>query len=172
MNNFSDENFAVFENEGAVTFSWNGDLSVEEKNQVFQFSFEAKENGQISNWININSRMTRAEAYSMNNEILNVDLIFIDNNEIVNNAELKLYQNQPNPFNGFTTIGFDLPDAGAVELRVYDLSGKSITTIQRDFDKGYQEINIDGQLFSSQGIYYYQLKSDFGTATRKMFFVE
>ena len=172
MNNFADENFAVFENEGAVTFSWNGDFSVEEKDQVFHFSFEAKENGQVSNWININSRMTRAEAYSMGHEILDINLMFTDNNEIVNNAELKLYQNQPNPFNGFTTIGFDLPDAGAVELRVYDLSGKSITTIQRDFDKGYQEINLDGQLFSSQGIYYYQLKSDFGTATRKMFFVE
>ena len=172
MNNFSDNNFAVFENEGALTLSWDGDFSIEAKDQVFHFSFEAKENGQVSNWININSRMTQAEAYSLDNEILNVDLIFTNNNAIVNNAEMKLYQNQPNPFNGFTTIGFDLPAAGQVELNIYDLSGKLMTTIQRDVDKGYQAINIDGQLFSSKGIYYYQLKSDFGTATRKMFFVE
>ena len=172
MNNFADENFAVFENEGAVTFSWNGDFSIEEKSQIFHFSFEAKANGQVSDWVNINSRMTQAEAYSLDYEIMDIDLLFINNNEIVNNTELKLYQNQPNPFNGFTTIGFDLPEAGEVELQVYDLSGKTIATIQGDFDKDYQEINLDGQLFSSKGIYYYQLKSDFGTATRKMIFVE
>jgi len=172
MNNFSDENFAVFENEGALTLSWNGEFSINEKDPVFHFSFKAKEEGEVSNWLSINSRFTKSEIYSAANEILNVDLNFIDNNEIVDNSEMKLYQNMPNPFSDYTTIGFELPDASQVQLSIFDLSGKVIKTIQTDFEKGYQEIRIDATTFSSKGIYYYQLKSEFGTATQKMFFVK
>ena len=172
MDDFSDNNFAVFENEGALTLSWNGDFAINEKEEVFHFSFMAKETGQASDWLSINSRITKAEAYSLGNEILNIDLVFLDNNTIVNQSEMKLYQNQPNPFNDFTTIGFELPEAGSVEFTIFDLSGKSLKTIQRDFAEGYQEINIDAKTFTNKGIFYYQLKSDFGTATRKMFFVK
>ena len=171
MDNFSDENFAVFENEGALTFSWNGDLSINEEDLVFHFSFIAKEAGQASDWLSINSRITKSEAYSLENEILDVELVFIHNNTLVSQEEMKLYQNQPNPFSDVTVIGFELPEAGNVMLEVFDLSGKSLNVIQGNFEKGYQTINVDAKIFPAKGVYYYQLKSEFGRATRKMVFV-
>ncbi|MGH7454586.1 MAG: FlgD immunoglobulin-like domain containing protein, partial [bacterium] len=37
-----------------------------------------------------------------------------------------LHQNFPNPFNPETTIQFDLPEAGQVEMNVYDMNGRHV----------------------------------------------
>jgi len=42
---------------------------------------------------------------------------------------VNLQQNYPNPFNPSTTIKFDLAKAGPVELYVYDVRGRLISTI-------------------------------------------
>jgi len=49
----------------------------------------------------------------------------------------ELNQNTPNPFNGETVIGFNLPEAGAATLTVMDVQGKVLTVIERDGVKLY-----------------------------------
>lgn len=43
-----------------------------------------------------------------------------------------LHQNYPNPFNPTTTIQFDLPKKSYVEITVYDLLGRKITTLVKE----------------------------------------
>ena len=43
-----------------------------------------------------------------------------------------LSQNVPNPFNAQTTIRYDLPEAGAVRLYLYNLCGQRIRTLMED----------------------------------------
>jgi len=46
-------------------------------------------------------------------------------------ASLQLAQNEPNPFNPQTRIAFTLPEASVVELAVFDVGGKHVTTLVR-----------------------------------------
>ncbi len=44
-------------------------------------------------------------------------------------AMIALHPSRPNPFNPSTSIGFDLPEAGRVSVRIYDGSGRLVRTL-------------------------------------------
>ncbi len=44
----------------------------------------------------------------------------------------RLYQNYPNPFNGVTHIPYDVGSAGPVEIVIYDVLGRRVSTIMRE----------------------------------------
>ena len=44
-------------------------------------------------------------------------------------AAYALYQNYPNPFNPRTDLRYDLPEAGFVTLKIYDLLGRVVSTL-------------------------------------------
>ncbi len=160
------ENFGfTLVEKGAVTASWNGDADM---NEQFSLVFRAKENGQLSNLLSVNSRFTTAEAYRTNGDLLDVELSFNGNTA---NA-FALYQNTPNPFKGETVIGFNLPEAGNAMISIADVSGKVLTIIERDFANGYNEVRINSSELPAQGVLYYTLKTASETATKKMIIVE
>ena len=53
-----------------------------------------------------------------------------------------LHQNQPNPFNTSTQIGFTLPEAMTATLTIYDVAGKMLKIIEVDGVKGYNEVGV------------------------------
>lgn len=82
--------------------------------------------------------------------------------------EFTLYQNYPNPFNPSTRIIFNIPKEGFVSLKVYDVSGKVISTlINKKLETGLHEIDFDGSLLAS-GIYYNELTYEQQKRTNKM----
>lgn len=76
--------------------------------------------------------------------------------DIVSGAEL--YQNIPNPFKGYTTIGYRLPDNTTnARIVVLDMTGKQIKSVQLDCcDNTAGEVNIEAYDLSS-GMYLYSL---------------
>ena len=63
---------------------------------------------------------------------------------------LKVY---PNPFNPETTVGFKLSATGNIELNIYDLKGRPITTLTKGrYEKGEYKLNWDASAHPS-GIY-------------------
>ena len=75
------------------------------------------------------------------------------------NIEYTLHQNYPNPSNPTTTISFDLPKESYVELQIYDIQGKIISTlINKNMDSGSHSAKFNSEGLPS-GIYFYRLKT-------------
>ncbi len=92
-------------------------------------------------------------------------------------AALRLHPNVPNPFRAATTIEFELPAAGRAELRVYDVAGRMVRTLDREAaSAGTHRADWDGRDEAGQpvapGIYFYELRAAGESATRKMVRVE
>ncbi len=86
---------------------------------------------------------------------------------------LALFQNHPNPFNPSTTIRFYLPEESFVTVKVYDATGREISSlVDRHLEEGYHSVDWIGQdAFGNavtSGVYFYSLKSGKEILTRKM----
>ena len=89
-----------------------------------------------------------------------------------NNGELPtnyvLSQNYPNPFNPTTRIDFSIPQRGQVILKVYDLLGREVAVIVNGmFEAGNHEVEFNANKLTS-GIYFYTIKTNNFTQTKKM----
>jgi subtilisin-like proprotein convertase family protein len=87
--------------------------------------------------------------------------------------QLVLEANYPNPFNPMTTIAFALPKTTQVQLRVYDLSGKLVTTLAEEtLSAGQHEVIWTGRddtgRQAASGMYFYRLVAEGQTLVGKM----
>ena len=78
----------------------------------------------------------------------------------------------PNPFNPSTTINFGIPKDGQVEISVYDISGRHITTITDEFlSAGYHTRIWDASSYAS-GVYMINMTAVGFRATQKIALVK
>jgi len=84
-----------------------------------------------------------------------------------------LHQNYPNPFNPVTTLRYDLPENGNVNITIYDMLGRQVKAlINQNQDAGYRSVvwnatNNYGEPVSA-GIYLYQIQAGEYMQTKKM----
>ncbi len=89
-----------------------------------------------------------------------------------------LSQNYPNPFNPSTTIEYTLGNKGFVALKIYDATGREVTTIVHEEQySGLHKAVWNGRdsfgNIVSSGSYYYQLQTtDTMLETKKLIFVK
>ncbi len=88
------------------------------------------------------------------------------------NYNFELAQNYPNPFNPSTMISYQIPEAGFVTLKVYDVLGKEVANlVGENKQQGKYTVNFDASGLTS-GIYIYQIKVNEYFASRKMNFIK
>ncbi len=84
----------------------------------------------------------------------------------------ELFSNYPNPFNPTTTISWQMPKAGLVTLKIYDVLGREVTTlVNEEVSAGKHETVFNANRFSS-GVYFYQLKAGEFVSTKKMILIK
>jgi len=68
--------------------------------------------------------------------------------ELVQNvlSSFALYQNYPNPFNPSTTIQYNVPRTGDVEVRIFDIQGRLV----RSLSKSYQQAGVHSLVWDSR----------------------
>ena len=81
-----------------------------------------------------------------------------------------LSQNYPNPFNPLTTISYQLPFSGQVSIKVYDIIGQEIATLVNEFKEPGEYTVIWNAEDMPSGLYFYSLKANGFTQTKKMLF--
>lgn len=82
-------------------------------------------------------------------------------------------RNFPNPFNGQTTLEFDLSDDAIVTLYVSDMTGKQIEVVLNNEQRsgGIHHVNFDGSNHPA-GLYYFTLKTGEHLITKKMILIK
>ncbi len=154
--------------EGMITTSWNASepISLSADEVLYRITVRTKTSGKLSEAITINSKVTRAEAYNQDEELL--DVYFRFDNGIVTGGGFELYQNEPNPFGDMTRIGFNLPAANEAVLSVHDVTGKVVYRTRGDFNRGYNEFVLRGSDVPVQGMLYYTIQCGEYIATKRM----
>ena len=144
---------------GLLTYSWDKQAKAA-NNFEYTIQITAKQDGLLSELLNITSTITPAEAYTLEGESLAVQLDFTAP------ITFEVLQNTPNPFTQSTLIPFVLPAPSAAKLVVMNTSGAVLKVVERDFEKGYNQISLED--LKASGVLYYRLETAFGTVTKKM----
>ena len=157
-------------NEGVITTSWN-DLkgqTLADDEVAFTVTFKALSTTKLSKVLSVGSRYTAAEAYN-GYDVMDIALEF---NDAVAGSEFALYQNQPNPFKNETTIGFDLPESGSATITIYDVAGRVLRVISKEYTQGFNQEVISRSELNGAGVLYYQLDTKNNSATKKMILID
>ncbi len=161
----SEENIAIFNDK--MTLSWfkedgfqpvRGDI-------LFTISAKAKRNGDVQKSVSINSDITEAEQYGMNDEIFKPVL---NVSESKGDDHLILFAPKPNPWNEKTSIPFYIKESGNITFKIFDLNGQLIYESERSYYAGNNEINISYSDFTTRGLLYYCIKTATSSSVQKM----
>jgi len=85
----------------------------------------------------------------------------------------KLMQNYPNPFNPSTTIHYEIPKAGEIEISIFNMNGRLIKNIVNQNQQAgthkvvWNGINKTGNKVSS-GLYIYTVRFEDTISSKKM----
>ena len=96
-----------------------------------------------------------------------------DNDHDLLPGEFILSQNYPNPFNPTTTIEYTLPSKMHVEIKILNILGQTVTTIDEGIKSAgkyscqWNGCDQSGKILPS-GVYLYQIRTDDKTEAKKM----
>lgn len=168
-----EDNFAVLNAElGIITGSWGSieAITFDADEVLFTLVFEAGNSSKLSNSLVINSTATMAVAYDAGENEYNLGVEFRSvANEAIGSLELR--QNVPNPFINETLVTFNLPSEIQGTFNVYDVAGKVVYTKTANFNAGENQIVIRKSDLGSSGVFYYEVRTEIGSATKKMVLV-
>jgi len=96
----------------------------------------------------------------------------LSSNTTLNPINFEINLIYPNPFNPTTTIHYSLNKNTNVEVSIYDIAGRLITTLINEFQiAGYHSITWNASNFSS-GIYFLKMSSEKFTITQKLVLIK
>lgn len=109
-----------------------------------------------------------ADYYYMEAIIRYMELVQAELPIIETETTLYLDQNYPNPFNNSTIIYYSTEQEGNVELSIYDYTGRRVQTVVDMFQSsGHYDIEFNSTGLPS-GIYFYVLRSNNRTLSKRM----
>ena len=152
---------------GIVSWSWDfGDGSTsDEQNPAHSYT-------EIGNYTVILTVTDNGGLTAESQKIVEVQTVVSTEDVTQLPTSVELDQNYPNPFNPSTTIRFGLPEAGAVQLEVYNALGQKVTELVNGRKAaGWHTISFDASQLAS-GLYIYRITSGSFVKTNKMLLIK
>ena len=89
----------------------------------------------------------------------------------------QLFQNYPNPFNPSTTIEYQIPQTGLVQIYIFNVQGRMMRRLDNSIHQaGTQRIVWDGRdnagAQAASGVYFCQVKFLGKAITKKLMFIK
>jgi len=134
-------------------------------------TFKAEKDGKLPDVIRIGSQRPKAESYEGKGELGNLSIRFTKNGKEVTGINT-LYQNYPNPFDQRTVIRINLTQSAQGILKVTDVTGRVIKSVDREWNKGYNEVWLDRREVKVNGILFYSFESGEFKATKRMILLQ
>jgi hypothetical protein len=162
----TEDNFGWINN-SIITSSWNKaqGVKVDQKQPLFTLMLKADHTARLSEAITLATAPTHPEAYTVESDIMDLGLTFRGTEA---SYTFELLQNEPNPFNGSTQIGYVIPESGQVTLTLFDLTGRELFKQTLNGNKGLNKFEVLKDQIGAQGVVYYQVQFQGYTATKKM----
>ncbi len=161
---------------GIITANWftANPISLNETTPLFGLKIKAKEDVEIKDIISLGDAPTIGGAYTKTQTGIKEYSIGFNFNPSIDTPVIENTQiaNSPNPFKNDTTISFELEEASNVEFSVIDLKGRIILQQNGNYSKGSNELVVSSAALNGTGIYYYQVKTNRFSVTKKMIVVE
>jgi hypothetical protein len=110
--------------------------------------------------------ISQAGEFVLNNTLLSID------NGIIPEV-FALHQNYPNPFNPVTSLRYDLPEDGLVNITIYDMMGRIVRSLLNSKQAaGYHSIKWNATNNKNEpvsaGLYLYTIQAGEFSQTKKM----
>ena len=164
---------------GTMTMSWAGirSASIAAEQEIMRLTFQATKTGQISEMIsaagvraNGNSPRLLTEAYVGHDMATTGISLEIRNGQA---GQFALYQNEPNPWKGETVIKYELPEAGQVTIKIFDIAGKNVMNQTSTGQKGINILSFTKeQLNGATGVLIYKIEAGNYSAQKRMIVID
>ena len=157
---------------GRVVVSWYEarGAAVQADEAMLNLIFKTKKASQTKDLVRLNSTALSPEVYDT--DVIAQDLRIKVRGLNTSNEDYALYQNIPNPFEEATTIAFNVPQSGMMQVKVMDVSGKVLLQKEVSAKAGYNEVVIHKSEIKATGMLYYQLSDATFMATKRMILLD
>jgi hypothetical protein len=152
----------VTSKEGMLSAIYYGPQNIQAEDFYFELTFLAKQNALLSEVLSLSNDRFNSEVYTNDLDRRELEVQFTAD------PRLQVHQNSPNPYTGWTRIAFELPATGFVAFEVMDATGKVLYTDRKEYEKGYNEINLTKENIATSGVLYYRIVTDTEQITKKM----
>jgi hypothetical protein len=154
-----------------ISSLWYGVKSLESR-QLFVVKVKASRDGNVAESVKMASA-ARSQAYQHGTDLVSeITLSFggthSDLPDTKTTPEMRIGQNTPNPFSNETIVPVELPEDGPVWIRLFDLAGRQLMSIEYAGVAGWQEIKLDAQDIPARGVVLCQVISSHGNVTLRM----
>ena len=156
--------------DGYINFSWvaNPDLESMEAGELFSLTVRIHKDSEIEDFLSLDDDRLMAEAYT-DTEIKKITLESVAQLE---QEEVVLYQNIPNPWSASTEIRYSLPESSRVLFNLYDVNGKVVKTTEYTGEQGMNSLYLEKGDMPGGGIYFYEVITGSTILKQKMLHIK